>query len=42
MTEQKRQWAVKMFLAVLALTALANGLGNNIFSNYFNEAFHID
>lgn len=42
MTEQKRQWAVKMFLAVLALTALANGLGNNIFSNYFNEVFHID
>ena len=42
MTEQKRQWAVKMFLAVLALTALATGLGNNIFSNYFNEAFHIN
>ena len=42
MTEQKRQWAVKMFLAVLALTALANGLGNNILSNYFNEVFHID
>ena len=42
MTEQKRQWAVRVFVAVLALTALANGLGNNIFSNYFNEAFHID
>ncbi|NBI68027.1 MFS transporter [Pseudoflavonifractor sp. 60] len=42
MTEQKRQWAVRVFLAVLALTALANGFGNNIFSNYFNEAFHID
>ncbi len=42
MTEQKRQWAVRMFLVVLALTALANGLGNNILSNYFNEVFHID
>ena len=29
-------------MAVLALTALANGLGSNIFSNYFNEVFHID
>ena len=29
-------------MVVLALTALTNGLGNNIFSNYFNEVFHID
>ena len=42
MTQQNRQWAVRVFVAVLALTALANGLGNNIFSNYFNEVFHID
>ena len=42
MTEQKRQRAVQIFLVVLALTALANGLGNNILSNYFNEVFHID
>ena len=42
MTEQKRQQAVRLFVAVLALTALANGLGNNILSNYFNEAFHIN
>ena len=42
MTEQKRQQAVRLFVVVLALTALANGLGNTIFSNYFNEAFHID
>lgn len=42
MTEQKRQWAVRMFLVVLALTALANGLGSSIFSNYFNEVFRID
>lgn len=42
MTEQNRQRAVRLFAAVLALTALANGLGNNIFSNYFNEVFHID
>ena len=42
MTQQKRQQAVRLFAAVLALTALANGLGNNILSNYFNEVFHID
>lgn len=42
MTEQNRQRAVRLFVAVLALTALANGLGNTIFSNYFNEVFHID
>ena len=42
MTQEKRQWAVRMFMLVLALTALANGLGSNIFSNYFNEVFHID
>ena len=42
MTEQNRQRAVQIFLVVLALTALANGLGNNILSNYFNEVFHIN
>ena len=42
MTEQNRQRAVRLFVAVLALTALANGLGSSIFSNYFNEVFHID
>mgnify|MGYP007025349930 CR=1 FL=1 len=39
MTEQKRQQAVRLFMVVLALTALANGLGNNIFSNYFKCLF---
>ena len=33
MTEQKRQWAVRGFLAVLALNAMANGFGHNIISN---------
>ncbi len=42
MTQQNRQRAVRLFVVVLALTALANGLGNTIFSNYFNEVFHID
>ena len=42
MTQQNRQRAIRLFAAVLALTALANGLGSNIFSNYFNEVFHID
>ena len=42
MTEQTRRRAIRLFVVVLALTALANGLGNNIFSNYFNEVFHID
>ena len=42
MTEQKRKKAVYLFVAVLAFTALANGLGSNIFSNYFNEVFQIN
>ena len=42
MTEQNRQRAVRLFAAVLALTALAGGLSSSIFSNYFNEVFHID
>ena len=42
MTQQNRQRTVRLFVVVLALTALANGLGNTIFSNYFNEVFHID
>ena len=42
MTEPIRRRAVRLFVGVLALTALANGLGNTIFSNYFNEVFHID
>ena len=42
MRVEEKQRAVRVFLAVLALTALANGLGNSIFSNYFNEVFHID
>ena len=42
MTQQNRQRTVRLFVGVLALTALANGLGNTIFSNYFNEVFHID
>lgn len=42
MTQQNRQKAIYLFTAVLAFTALANGLGSSIFSNYFNEVFHID
>ena len=42
MSQQKRQRAIRLFVVVLALTALANGLGNNILSNYFNEVFHVD
>ncbi len=42
MTEQKRKKAVYLFVAVLAFTALANGLGSSIFSNYFNEVFQIN
>jgi len=41
-SQQKRQRAIRLFVVVLALTALANGLGNNILSNYFNEVFHVD
>ena len=39
---QSKERAVRLFVMVLVCTALANGLGNCIFSNYFNEAFHID
>ena len=37
-----RQRAIWLFVLVLIFTGLANGLGSNIFSNYFNEVFHID
>lgn len=33
--------AVTLFTAVLVCVALADGLGAKIFSNYFNEVFHI-
>lgn len=39
---QSKERAVRLFVLVLVCTALANGLGNCIFSNYFNEVFHID
>ena len=42
MTPEKQRRAIRVFVAVTALVALANGLGNSILSNYFNEAFHID
>ena len=42
MTPEKQRRAIRAFVAVTALVALANGLGNSILSNYFNEAFHID
>lgn len=42
MERQARQRFAKLFVLVLICTAMAGGLGNNIFSNYFNEAFHID
>lgn len=37
-----RRYAVWLFVLVLVCTGIANGLGSNIFSNYFNEVFHID
>ena len=42
MTQQNRQRAIRLFVVVLALAALADGLGSNIQSNYFNEVFSID
>lgn len=40
--ESTEKRAVRLFTLVIALTALANGLGSSIFSNYFNEVYHID
>lgn len=42
MKRASKQRAVWLFVLVLVFTGLANGLGSNIFSNYFNEVFHID
>ena len=42
MDQTTHRRAVRLFALVLACAALANGLGSNIFSNYFNEVFHID
>lgn len=42
MPQDKQRRAVILFGLVLVFTSLANGLGANIFSNYFNEVFHID
>lgn len=41
MDESAKQKSVKLFAAVLIFVALANGLGGSIFSNYFNEVYHI-
>lgn len=37
-----RERALWLFTLVLICTGLANGLGSNIFSNYFNEVFHVN
>lgn len=42
MENDKHKRAVWLFVLVLIFTGIANGLGSNIFSNYFNEAYHID
>ena len=40
-TSSKHQ-AENIFACILVCIALANGLGDGIFSNYFNEVFHIN
>jgi len=42
MNTSSKQQAGKIFACILVCIALANGLGDGIFSNYFNEVFHID
>lgn len=42
MNETSRKKAAGIFTCALICIALANGLGGNIESNYFNEVFHID
>lgn len=40
--DRSKERAARLFVLVLVFTALANGLGTNIFSNYFNEVYQID
>jgi len=42
MDQRTHRRAVQLFVLVLAFTALADGLGSKIFSNYFSEVFLID
>ena len=42
MNTSSKQRAGKIFACILVCIALANGMGDGIFSNYFNEVFHID
>lgn len=42
MDQRAHRRAVQLFVLVLAFTALADGLGSKIFSNYFSEVFLID
>jgi MFS family permease len=42
MEQRARRQMAGLFVLVLVFTGLANGLGNNILSNYFNEVYHID
>ncbi len=42
MNTSSKQQAGKIFACILVCIALANGMGDGIFSNYFNEVFHID
>ena len=38
----KRDKAVFIFMVIVALTGLALGLSDSVFSNYFRDAYHVD
>ena len=40
--EPSKKRAVSLFVLVLICVAVADGLGSKVFSNYFNEVYHID
>jgi len=41
-TKSKRDRAVFIYMIIVALTGLALGLSDSVFSNYFRDAYHVD
>ena len=41
MEKNSNERCIRLFAAVVVITALAGGLSNGIFSNYFKDAFDV-